>query len=223
MNVLFLGYRDWAIESLEQVKNHISIKNSLLIKDKFQLERVDLSEWDLLITLGWSDELGPDIANNILAIGLHCAELDRYSYGSPIQLQVIDGIKKTKHRVFPFIFDEKSKRAHTHTREYSHEIEMSLEGDIDSIFKELTRTSNIILNEFLDDYPDIVWKKWPEEKIVRSKRGPSDSQILKEEFLNLTTEELYNFIRCLTDPYPNAYIEDEKGKLYFKKVSFKKK
>jgi len=39
----------------------------------------------------------------------------------------------------------------------------------------------------------------------------------------MNTEQLYNFFRCLEDPYPNGYIEDEKGKLYINKVSFKQK
>ena len=37
-------------------------------------------------------------------------------------------------------------------------------------------------------------------------------------------EEIYNRIRSLTEPYPNAFIEDSEGnKLYFKHVSFVKK
>ena len=38
----------------------------------------------------------------------------------------------------------------------------------------------------------------------------------------MNTEELYNFIRCLEDPYPNAFIEDEVGTISFKKVAFKR-
>ncbi|GIR96778.1 hypothetical protein CM15mP99_4130 [bacterium] len=53
------------------------------------LEKINLKEWDLLVTLGWSDELGEKIASDILAIGLHCAELDRYSYGTPISFKLL--------------------------------------------------------------------------------------------------------------------------------------
>ena len=45
--------------------------------------------------------------------------------------------------------------------------------------------------------------------------------ILKEDFLKMTARDLYDKMRCLEDPYPNAYIQDETGKLYFKLVSFK--
>ena len=35
--------------------------------------------------------------------------------------------------------------------------------------------------------------------------------------------KLYNKIRCLTYPYPNAYLENKNGdKLYFLEVSYKK-
>ena len=37
----------------------------------------------------------------------------------------------------------------------------------------------------------------------------------------MTLKELYNFIRCLTDPYPNAFIEDNEGnRLVFKNVNY---
>jgi methionyl-tRNA formyltransferase len=128
MNVIFLGYRDWAINTFDKVQNHNSINQFIILNTKEEIDKIELSKWDLLVTLGWSDELGPELANNIFSIGLHCAELDRYSYGSPIQLQIIDGIKHTKHRIFPFKHDAYSTRAHAHTREYSHEVDLNLNG-----------------------------------------------------------------------------------------------
>jgi hypothetical protein len=73
---------------------------------------------------------------------------------------------------------------------------------------------------FLDDYPNkIVWKQWPEETIVRPKRTPSDSEI--KNISGMTAREIYDFIRGLEDPYPNAFIRDETGTVYFKNVEFK--
>ena len=40
----------------------------------------------------------------------------------------------------------------------------------------------------------------------------------------MSTIEIYNKIRCLTYPYPNAYTKDINGnKLFFKEVAFKNK
>jgi len=39
----------------------------------------------------------------------------------------------------------------------------------------------------------------------------------------MSTRELYNFIRCRQDPYPNVYLEDEFGKLIFKNVEYEER
>ena len=53
------------------------------------------------------------------------------------------------------------------------------------------------------------------------RRTPNQSEITIDDFKNKSLEDIYNTIRCLTDPYPNAYIEDTKGnRLYFKEVTF---
>ena len=88
------------------------------------------------------------------------------------------------------------------------------------ILEEMVKTSIILFNKYLNDYPDIKWEKWPKEKIIRKKRVPKDSRINKNDFAKMSAKEIYNFIRCLEDPYPNAYIEDDFGKLFFKKVRF---
>jgi hypothetical protein len=223
MNVVFLSYRDWANKALARVARHPKIKKNIRSHSADELSKINLEDYDLLITLGWSEELGPSVCSRINAIGLHCAELDRYSYGSPIQLQIIDGITITKHRIFPFVWDSSSRRAHTHTREYSHETLLSLHGDIEDIFDQLTSTSILLINQYLDDFPNISYKKWPEETEIREKRTPIDSKIPKESLGSISTLDLYNIVRCLGNPYPNAYIEDDKGTLYFERVRFIKK
>lgn len=219
MRVLFLAYRQWALDVYPRIQKHPKISDSKLCTTHKEFIECDPESYDLILTCGWSDELG-DIANKVQAIGVHCAELDRYSYGSPIQLQIMDGIKYTKHRIFPFKWDVTSKRAHTHTREYSHETVLDLTGSMKDILHQMTETSVVLFNMFLDDYPNnIVWKQWPEEDLVRPKRSPSDSEL--KDISNMTARQIYDFIRCLEDPYPNAYIRDETGTVYFKNVEFK--
>lgn len=223
MKVVFLAYREWSIDVYKTVERHPKVDKSVLCKTSDELERLDLKDYDLIISCGWSDELGSEVLKNIDAIGVHCAELDRYSYGSPIQLQILDGITRTKHRVFSFTYEENSPRAHTHNCLYSHEVDLDLTGNMEDILEQMTSTSKVLFNRFLDDYPSIEWKKWPEENIVRKKRTPKDSILSKTKLMELSTEDLYNFFRCLEDPYPNGAIEDDKGILYIEKVRFKRK
>jgi len=220
VNVIFLSYRDWALRVVSSVSKHAKISTFLVCKTHEELVQLDLQKFDLIISIGWSEELGEKVASNISAIGVHCAELDRYSYGTPIQLQIMDGITRTKHRVFSFTYDPNSYRAHTHNRLYSHEVDLDLSGNMADILLQMEKTSVVLFNRFLDDFPKIKWKEWPEEKIVRFKRTPKDSLLTKEDLLKMNTNDLYNFFRALEDPYPNGYIEDKFGRLYIQKVRY---
>lgn len=222
MKVIFLAYRDWSLKVYPSVKKHPKVSEIVLCKSHDELMNLKLENYDLIVSCGWSEELGKEITEKIKTIGVHCAELDRYSYGTPLQLQIIDGITRSKHRIFSFTFDEQSKRAHTHNRMYSHEVDLDLSGNMEDIMEQLTVTSKVLFTRYLDDYPKITWNKWPSEDIVREKRKPEDSRLTKEQLLQMNTEQMYNFFRCLEEPYPNGYIEDETGKLFIKHVEFKK-
>lgn len=223
INLVFLAYRDWSIKVFPAIQKHPNLKRCELCTTNDEFSKLNLADFDLLITCGWSEEIGDNVSARIPAIGVHCAELDRYSYGSPLQNQIIDGVRYSKHRIFRFTYDKHSKRAHTHSREYSHEVTLDLSGSMDDVLYQMTATSITLFRMFLDEYPSITWKTWAEEAVVRPKRIPSDSRLTKEDLLRMNTEELYNFFRCLEDPYPNGCIEDEKGILYVKQVSFKRK
>ena len=223
MNVIFLAYRQWSLDVYPTIVKHPKVNECVLCKTHEELLKLDLSHYDLLLTCGWSQELGEEVVSKIEAIGVHCAELDRYSYGTPIQLQIIDGVTRSKHRIFSFTYDKDSTRAHTHNRLYSHEVDLDYSGNMEDIMEQLTVTSKVLFNRYLDDYPNIEWKQWPAEDIVRPARKPKDSILSKEDFMKMDTEKLYNFFRCLEDPYPNGAIEDEKGILYIQKVMYKKK
>lgn len=223
MKIIFLAYREWSLKVFPTVKKHPKVSEIVLCTTQEELLNIKLENFDLIVSCGWSEELGKEVTEKVEAIGVHCAELDRYSYGTPIQLQIIDGITRSKHRVFNFTFDENSTRAHTHNTSFSHEVDLDLSGNMEDILEQMTVTSKVLFNRYLDDYPNIEWKEWEVEDVIREKRKPEDSCLTKEQLLKMDTEQLYNFFRCLEEPYPNGYIEDETGKLYIKQVEFKKK
>jgi hypothetical protein len=111
MKVIYLAYRQWALDVFNIVKNHPKVSEIILCTTAEDLIKINLKNYNLIVSCGWSEELDPEITNQIEAIGVHCAELDRYSYGTPLQLQIIDGIKMSKHRIFSFTHDSDSKRS----------------------------------------------------------------------------------------------------------------
>jgi methionyl-tRNA formyltransferase len=54
-----------------------------------------------------------------------------------------------------------------------------------------------------------------EKKTIFKRRKPTESQITISELKNKDANYLYNKIRMLTNPYPNAFIKTKDGKKLF--------
>ena len=54
---------------------------------------------------------------------------------------------------------------------------------------------------------------------IGNKHTEKMSEITVEDFKNLTSQEIHNKIRCLQDPYPNAFIKCKDGSVLFLKKS----
>jgi hypothetical protein len=171
--------------------------------------------YDMILFCGWSDTPVKEIVERIPTFTAHCAADDIYSPGTPLQNQIIDDIRFTKHRLVRVGYPELS------LRQYSHEVDLDISGNMTDIFLQLKATCIALFNMFLYDYPNVEWKEWPASQEQRPKRTPKDSRITSDMLTSMTTRRLYDFIRGLEDPYPNAFLEDEHGRLYFNKVHFK--
>ena len=193
---------------------HVTDNDALykILKDPNQVRK-----WDIVLFAGWSTPPDEWATKAIPMFSEHPATSDRYSPGTPIQNQILDGKVKTKHRLVKVGFPELSER------KWSHEVDMDLSGNMSDILFQMEATSRVLFSRFLDEYPDVEMNTWDQlqdsEKVPR--RVPSQSRIEKDDLLRMTTRELYDKMRCLEDPYPNAYMQDETGTLYFKLVSFK--
>jgi hypothetical protein len=225
LHIVFLAYRPWAMPILDSIRRHPNVGHVELCGDDdaycgylYELMGTE-NEPDLVLYCGWSNEPKEIWVNRVPHIGLHCAASDRYSAGTPLQNQIIDGLQETKHRVFRVGFPELS------LRQWSHETTLDLRGNVDDILDHLTATGKLLYNQFLDDWPNIHWHRWPQvnEDNWVPKRTPGDSGLTLDAAKKMTTEDLYNFFRCLESPYPNGYVEDRHGRLYIERVRYEKK
>jgi methionyl-tRNA formyltransferase len=93
---------------------------------------------------------------------------------------------------------------------------------IDMVFENIKNNTIRLLIRFYDFYPNIK----SEEQIVSTgfyykRRTPEQSRLKAEDFEKMSLNELSNFIRYLTYPYPNAYLEDNFGnKVLFNWVKY---
>lgn len=224
MNVIFCAYREWARRVEESVKKHPRVTEVRFAEDNNDLD-YHLTTWlnaDLVLFCGWSTPPTQEMLESYSTVPMfteHPASSDRYTPGTPLQNQILDGVRFTKHRLVKVAYPELS------LRQYSHEVDMDLSGNMDDVLYQMEATSRMLFNMFLDQFPNVEWKTWeevPAEKQV-PRRQPAQSHLMWSEMGSLTTRQLYDRIRCLEDPYPNAYLEDEEGRLYFQRVSFKAK
>lgn len=218
MNLLVCGYRDWAKEVIRNLSSNEKIKVFESIDDhKKLLEKFSKPQnFDVILFIGWSWIIPKNITDQYLCIGIHPSDLPDFRGGSPIQNQIINGITKSKVSLFTLA-------SKIDSGEIWLKDDLSLQGDdMNSIFNKIIKSSTNLLNDFIERYPDIQSSTQNlTEGSYFKRRKPEQSKLTKNDLEKMSVKSLYNFIRCLTDPYPNAYFEDDKGdKVFFKEVSF---
>jgi methionyl-tRNA formyltransferase len=209
INILYCSYRDWGNNILsytkhflmEEYKNlnvdivHVSSTNELLQKN--------LQEYDLLFFIGWSELIPDYIVSNNYCICLHPSPLPRYRGGSPIQNQIING--NYDSAVSFFIMD-----SGIDTGDILYQTPIKLEGDLSDIFAKITNISYPIICSIINDYSvDKTLKCIPQnhDHATSLKRRTKEmSEIQITDFSQYTATQLYDKIRSLQDPYPNAFI-----------------
>lgn len=210
MNIACITYRDWAIDIYEKVYEIYKDEHNFLIwkkKDDFDASKLKDFRPDLILWYGWSWIVEDVFVNNHESVMLHPSPLPKYRGGSPIQNQIINGEKTGA--VTLFRMNEGLDKGDIY-----QQLTMSLSGTLDDIFRRisdlgLAATCDIINNNY-------TLKTQEESKSTYYKRkSPKDSEITIEELKTQSAEYLYNKIRMLNDPYPNAFIKTITGeKLY---------
>ncbi|EAQ70100.1 hypothetical protein RS9917_04675 [Synechococcus sp. RS9917] len=89
--------------------------------------------------------------------------------------------------------------------------DLSLIGTIDEIFKRIEDEGVKLTRHILEDGLQREQQDHSAATFCK-RRKPSESEITAEELATKPAEYLYNKIRMLADPYPNAYIIAADGK-----------
>jgi len=225
MRILFCAYRDWALEIFNDLR--ASSDDIVLAKTPEDLSDLTVSgKWDVIMVVGWSWKVESSLVRDQLVIGVHPSDLPDYAGGSPIQNQILDGIKSTQATLFKL--NEKFDEGDIIDKE-----PIDLSGHLDQVFESISSASRSLIKRFIEKYPENSYiKQGVSTKKVRRLK-PSDSELPLPVFPEgskfykdgkpMTCEELWNFIRCREDPYPNVYLEDSTGRLVIKHVEFEAK
>ena len=208
MNYLFCAHRDWAITLYKKLsKKH---KNMILLDEpkKLTFEYIKKIDPKIIFFPDWSWIIPEKIVKEFQCVCFHESNLPKFRGGSPIQNQIIRNLKKTK--TTSFIMNEKLDAGDILLQK-----DLSLEGSLDDIFSRMIDNDYFLINKIING----KFKKQKQTgKITTYKRRkPEESEL---ETLDHSKKYLYNFIRMLADPYPNAFIRIGDKKIIFKDVLY---
>lgn len=204
MVYIFCAYRKWALELYDKlIKKH---KNLILVDSpkKLTLNFVNKHQPEFIFFPDWSWIIPEKIVKNYKCVCFHESDLPKFRGGSPIQNQIIRGIKKTKTTAF--LMTEKIDEG-----EIILKLDLSLTGTISEIFSRMIDNDFKMINKIIKG--DYKLKKQKGKPTVFKRRKPAESEL---KTLNHSSTYLYNFIRMLDDPYPNAFIKIGKRKIFLK-------
>lgn len=208
MKIACIGYRDWALniyDRLASTSDHIF----LIFRNKSQFDADVLNDFkpDLILFYGWSWIVSSDLLDSYTCLMLHPSPLPRYRGGSPIQNQIIAGEKSSMVTIF--VMSDQLDAGDIVAQQ-----DLDLTGTLDQIFKRIEDTGLKLTHGLLRDGLQRVPQDHSSATFCK-RRTPADSEITAKELAEESALYLYNKIRMLTDPYPNAYIKAADGtKLY---------
>jgi methionyl-tRNA formyltransferase len=208
MNYVFCAYRDYSLEIYKKIKTRY--KNFVLITNPKQLTFKKIQKIDpkYIFFPDWSWIVPNEIINNYDCICFHESNLPKFRGGSPIQNQIIRGVKKTKTTAF--LMTE-----HLDQGDILLQRNLSLEGTLNNIFSQMIKNDYEIIIKILQG--KFKKRKQSGKATYFKRRKPEDSEL---ENLNHSKKFIYDFIRMLSDPYPNAFLKAGDKKMIFKAASF---
>ncbi len=161
---------------------------------------------DLIIVAGWYYKI-PKIIRELSKLGawgIHASLLPKYAGGAPLTWAIINGEKQTGVTLFKLdegiddgdIISQKS-------------FAIDEKETIKEVYEKATFASKEILINALKQINKIEYTPQDKTKIkIYPQRSPDDGEI----DLGKSRDEIYNFIRAQSAPYPGAFIKTKDGK-----------
>ena len=217
MKILCCTYRDWAAKIYRSTETHFFPEvfgnwyefSHINSKNEYSEEAIDRFNPDLILWYGWSWIIPEYILNKYFCVMLHPSPLPKYRGGSPIQNQIINNESKSAVTLFKM-------NQGLDAGDIIYQREFSLEGELQDVLDRITKIGTSLTISMLDNFDKLNLTSQDDSNSTYFKRRtPGQSEITLEDIKKLEAEDLYNKIRALQDPYPNAFIKCKNGsKLY---------
>ena len=206
MRIACIGYREWACKIYEEIQHIFPQHEFLILKKTKEFDKSTLENFDpeFILFYGWSWIISEDIIEKFTCVMLHPSPLPKYRGGSPIQNQIIRGV--TESTATLFIMDKGID-----TGDIVGRYPLSLEGSLDEILHRIYVAGVAMTQDLINGSYNRA-KQDHDKSTFYSRRKKRDSEITLEELKTSSADYLYNKVRMLADPYPNAFIKTCDGK-----------
>jgi methionyl-tRNA formyltransferase len=208
MSYIFCAYREYSQNVYKKLKK--KYKNIFLIKKKEDLtiSKIRKIRPKYIFFPDWSWIVPNEIVKLNNCICLHESNLPKFRGGSPIQNQIIKGIEKTKTTAF--LMNSKLDAGDILLQQ-----DLSLKGSLGDVLSRMEKNDYEIICKIIQG----KFKRRKQRGVPSfyKRRTPEQSELIN---LNYPKSYMYNFIRMLADPYPNAFIKIGKRKIIFKSAKF---
>ena len=201
MKYLLISKKNLDIKNFKKLDKRVSFKKE--ISETF----IRKYKPDIIFFLHWSKKIHEKIYSNYLCIQFHCSDLPKFRGGSPLQHQILYGLKKTKLTAFQV-------NNGIDTGDICFKKNLSLSVNANTIYKLIDKISIYMINDIIKKKKIRFFKQKLKSKFYK-RRKKEDSNLLKINKAKI--DKIYNFIRMLdADDYPKAFINFDNYKIYFK-------
>ena len=207
MQYLLITKKKW------NIKNFKILDKKVLVKNKIDQNFIKKVKPKIIFFLHWSKKIHVNLYTKNLCIQFHCSNLPNFRGGSPVQNQILRGIKKTKLTAFKI--NEKID-----TGEICLKKNLSLHGNVNIIYERIEKTAINMINTIIKKKKLKFTKQKGKGKYFKRRKKEESNLLLTN---HLALKNVYDFIRMLdaTD-YPRAFINLQKYKIFFKNAKFYK-
>jgi len=209
MIYLFCAYREWSIKLFEKLSKKYPGMILLKSPKKLTINYVKKIDPKFIFFPDWSWIVDDEIINKFKCVCFHESNLPKFRGGSPIQNQIIRGVEKTKTTAFLM-------NAGLDEGDIFLQKDLSLKGTISEIFERMSKNDYDLIVKIINRKYKLKKQKGSPTKYTR--RKSSESQLSN---LNYSKKYIYDFIRMLEDPYPNAFIMIGKKRIMLTDASYK--
>lgn len=203
------NYSDLAIARANSNVPVISLHDSLDNKIDKYLDYLKGLDLDVILVMGWYFMVPAAIRNLAKkgAWGIHASLLPKYAGGAPLTWAIINGEEQTGITLFRL-------DAGVDTGDIIAQEKILIEplDCIATVYEKATLASEHLILNALQNFQSLT--ETPQDmsqRTVYPQRSPEDGLI----DMNKSAQEIYNFIRAQSCPYPGAFLIGGDGKKIF--------